>query len=140
LLFKKIYVVYYKSILKNLKNRKDLSKMTSLMKLKAHVESLEHTHSTQVGLTRTRAALLTVKKLSDTIRKELLLQGKQMKENRKDAPTPVLSPVSPDSSPISSDAMSDLDEPMPLPLMRAMATKPLRKPRAKKVVPITNSS
>ena len=114
------------------------------MKLKAHVESLEHTHSTQVGLTRTRAVLLTVKKLSDTIRKELLLQGKQMKENRKDAPTPVSSPVSPVSSPISSEPddhpMIDLDEPMPLPLMRALTTKPLRKPRVKKVVPITNSS
>jgi hypothetical protein len=56
------------------------SPSTSLQKLKAHVESLEHTHSTQVGVTRARAVLLSCKKLTDTIRKELLLDGKKLKE------------------------------------------------------------
>jgi hypothetical protein len=38
------------------------------------------THTTQVAVTRTRAILLNIKKLTDTMRKELLAQGHSMKK------------------------------------------------------------
>lgn len=50
------------------------------------VNSMTENHTTQVGVTRTRAQLLSVKKLTDVIRKELLTHGKSLKQSRKPKP------------------------------------------------------
>jgi hypothetical protein len=58
------------------------------------------THTTQVAVTRTRAILLNIKKLTDTMRKELLAQGHSMKKptTRKETEPLVVVPEEPTDS------------------------------------------
>lgn len=118
--------------------------MSDLQTLSAIVSVMNTENSSQASVTRTRAQLLTVKKLCDTLRKELLLKGKLLKETNKAKKVGFLPIESAPSSPMSLSADDELsaikdlviqdpdllseplddDEPTPLPLKRAKTTRP----------------
>jgi hypothetical protein len=84
--------------------------MSNYQTLVDTVATVESNNTTAVGITRTRATLLTIKKLTDIMRKELLAEGKQMKKPA--PPTPPTPPVSP-------------SPPTPPPPKRVRAKKPV---------------
>jgi hypothetical protein len=126
--------------------------MSDIHTLSAIVSTMDTENSSQASVTRTRAQLLTVKKLCDTLRKELLLQGKMLKETNKAKKVGFLSIESAPSSPMSlsaddelttlndlvirePDLLSeplDLDEPPAPPVLKRERTT---RPRKTKVAP-----
>lgn len=117
--------------------------MSDLHTLSAIVSTMDDQNSSQASVTRTRAQLLTVKKLCDTLRKELLVKGKMLKDSNKAKKVGFLPIESAPSSPVSLSADDELtaltdlvisdpdllgepiddDEPTPLPLKRAKTTR-----------------
>ena len=83
--------------------------MSDLHTLSALVSTMDTENSSQAALTRTRATLLTVKKLCDSLRKELLLKGKMLKEANKAKKVGFVSIDSEPSSPVSLSADDDAE-------------------------------